>query len=84
MMQKVVCDGCGTGESLSTPEKIRTIRPVKLHIVSDSRTSMANNDGKHEADLCDDCQFKLLIKYFKVKDEDTLEIPDFLESSLRA
>jgi hypothetical protein len=78
-MQTLMCDGCGKGELLSTPEKKRTIRTVKLSVIHDTRESLPNSNERHEADLCAECQTILLSRYFRVKHGRILEIPQFLE-----
>jgi hypothetical protein len=80
MMQVINCDGgCGKSESISTVEKNRSIRTVKLDIVLDGRGSMPGSNESHEADLCEDCRKIMLNRYFRIKEGRVLTIPTFLE-----
>jgi hypothetical protein len=80
-MQTIVCDGCGKGELLSTVEKNRDIKTVRLSIMLDARESMPNSNERHEADLCSECRSIMLNRYFRVKEGRVLEIPRFLDQA---
>jgi hypothetical protein len=79
MMQTIVCDGCGKSELTSVAEKKRSIQQVRLTIMTETRESMANNNERHEADLCGSCRTLLLSSYFRIKEGRILELPAFIE-----
>lgn len=71
-MKLVHCDGCNATESADLTKP--TIKTVILHVEKDSR--FPEGIDKHHADLCEECQHKLLEKFFR--GPRNLEVPEFL------
>jgi hypothetical protein len=79
-MRKLHCDGCGMSEEAERPK--HKIEKVVLVVEKDAR--FPEGRPKYEADLCLNCQGKLLHLYFKVPAEGKLDTPAFIEPHLRA
>ena len=80
-MRKIVCDGvdCGIAEDPAIPQKERTIQPIRLTIIVDDRENFPESTTLYEADLCPDCQGRLLHNYFNVSAKGQLTLPAFME-----
>jgi len=86
-MRKLVCDGvdCGIAEDSSVSRSKRVIQRVKLSIVIDDRESWAGSTIDYEADLCTDCQLRVLHNYFGIPAQGKTVLPAFIEpQSIRA
>jgi hypothetical protein len=82
-MKTINCDGrCGLNEPVNMPKDRKTIKPVKFTVITDGR--FPEGKTEYEADLCDDCEGRVLHNYFGVPAKGTLETPAFIEpTSLR-
>ena len=78
-MRELKCDGCGLREDTRIPDKKRVIREVKLSVATDTRSSWADSEERHEADLCPTCRGTLLHAYFGLSAEGTLQVPAFAQ-----
>jgi hypothetical protein len=70
MATLVHCDGCGRTESEEA--EVKKIQPVSFARPKDPATAWIGNE-EYTADLCENCQDKLLHTYFNIPAKDRLE-----------
>src|SRR5687768_7889239 len=78
-VRTINCDGCGMKEPVDTPKDEKQISPVKFIVVIDPRYVETNKT--YEADLCDDCEGRVLHKFFNVSAQGRLSTPAFIDPS---
>lgn len=74
----VHCDGCGFTEPDDLAQSQRKIKKVTVTVEHDPRESFPEAKERNSADLCPDCQGRMLHEYFGIRAEGQLETPAFL------